>query len=491
MKKLNKLQIAGISTAAVVVIMLITASVFYHGRWYNGTIINGIDVSNCTFEESKERLEEAFEDYGIEILGRENGKLSIARQEIDFRLSIDENLKEIYDLQHEKYFLFQLFTKKEEDCGVSFSKEKLKDLIRASKLVKGSLDYEIVKPQNAYLKYSKSKGALEIVPEVYGNRLDVNELCQKIHQALTNLEHTVDLKAAGNDENAYKSPEIKQDSTELIEELNRYNQVINHWISWDMGEDTFETITPDMIYRWISFDGDKLTVRKKRVRNWIEKLSAKYNTVGATRKFKTHSGKKIEISGGDYGWILDSGKMTTQAVKAIKKLRKQEKIDTYLSNPSEENKQSLTDVLEPQYVLTGARKDYETFSEDWDPKNYIEVSLEEQKVYVWRKGKCVFTAKCITGKPVPERQTKTGTYYIKERMPAKTLVGEDYRTPVKYWTRIMWSGTGFHSATWQNWSKWTKNYYKYRGSHGCINLSLNDAAKIYELAESKEAVFIY
>ena len=116
------------------------------------------------------------------------------------------------------------------------------------------------------------------------------------------------------------------------------------------------------------------------------------------------------------------------------------------------------------YANTAFRKDYKNFINDWDPENYIEISIQEQKVYV---------------------------ILIKKQREAYTLTGADYSTPVTNWVRITWTGTGFHPATWQPWSRWTKDLYKTRGSHGCINLAVADAAKIYKMSKYREATFIH
>ncbi|MDD6588332.1 MAG: L,D-transpeptidase, partial [Anaerobutyricum hallii] len=73
----------------------------------------------------------------------------------------------------------------------------------------------------------------------------------------------------------------------------------------------------------------------------------------------------------------------------------------------------------------------------------------------------------------------------------RTLIGENYQTPVKYWVRITWTGTGFHAAPWQSWGSWSPSYYKSRGSHGCINLSMGSAAKMYSITKYGEIVFMH
>ena len=112
-------------------------------------------------------------------------------------------------------------------------------------------------------------------------------------------------------------------------------------------------------------------------------------------------------------------------------------------------------------------------------------------VYVFRKGKVAYSCKCISGLPVEGRSTPTGAYFIKEHNTHRVLKGDNYETPVDNWVRITWSGTGFHSAPWQRWSSWTKNYYKVRGSHGCLNLEPSVSKQIYDMVQYREAVFIH
>ena len=159
---------------------------------------------------------------------------------------------------------------------------------------------------------------------------------------------------------------------------------------------------------------------------------------------------------------------------------------------NEENKNALTANWEPEYSHTAYKKDYENYTDDWDTDNYSEVDLTEQKVYVYKDGKLAHECECVTGLVTdPERKTRTGCYYIKEKKEEYVLTGEDYSTPTKYWIRIMWTGTGYHYMNRSDWDKWSPELYKTKGSHGCINLKLEDAKKLYELITFYDAVFIH
>ena len=197
------------------------------------------------------------------------------------------------------------------------------------------------------------------------------------------------------------------------------------------------------------------------------------------------------MTGGDYGWQLTYDSMQKQLMNVLKKEIDPEKQKAYMENPDAEHQKALTTKKTPEYTNTAFQINTDDKTIDWDTQNFTEISLSAQKIYVWRKGKVVFTCKTISGRPVKDRQTRTGAYYIKQHERHRVLKGADYETPVDNWVRITWSGTGFHAAPWQPWSRWTKTLYQTRGSHGCLNLSVEDSNKIYELTKYREMVFIY
>ena len=74
---------------------------------------------------------------------------------------------------------------------------------------------------------------------------------------------------------------------------------------------------------------------------------------------------------------------------------------------------------------------------------------------------------------------------LKYKQTGATLRGEDYETFVNYWMPFD-GGIGMHDATWR--SKFGGDIYKTKGSHGCINLPLSVAKKIYEYVQPGEYV---
>lgn len=254
-----------------------------------------------------------------------------------------------------------------------------------------------------------------------------------------------------------------------------------------------ETLTPDTLKDCITVDTKNKTVKisQSKVEDWIEAFCLKYKTQGIARNFKTHDGRTIQVSGGDYGWRLDYDKIVNQVMAELKKAPDEKAAEAYMENPTNASAKALKTSLKPVYSHEGYRMDFDNLQNDWDTKNYSEVDLSAQQVFIYKDGKQVFSCKCITGKDEPDRITRTGVYDVKEKKLTKTLVGEDYEVPTKYWTRIMWTGTGYHYSSRNDWNRWSTTYYKTAGSHGCVNLTLSDAESVYNLTKIGDPVFIH
>jgi lipoprotein-anchoring transpeptidase ErfK/SrfK len=494
-KKPPKLIMAlGITLVAAILVIagvIFYQKVHYQNRWYQNTFINDVDVSGQTLEESRKKLLQVHDGYALTIKGREEGHLTIDGDTIDYQFDINSDFEKLFNEQHDQFHLFVSRNNYTLEYAISYDESKLSDLINQSDLVAGSESYPILKPQSATVSYDEAKQQYVCVDEILGNKIISNSLYQAVTDALKKAQSNLDITDSKKYPTIYKAPKITSDNEELQTALSLSNSAALRYIEWNMGEGVKEQITPTEISQWITYKNGKIKYDNEAIADWVENFCLKYKTVGKTRTIKSHNKKPVKIYGGDYGWQLDYEKTLAQAQKAIKLSIDKELTQNYVNDPSEENKKALTLKRKVIYANTAFRKDYKNYINDWDPENYIEISIKEQKVYVIRNGKVAFSCKCITGLPVEGRSTPTGAFFIKEHREAYTLTGADYKTPVTSWVRITWTGTGFHSATWQPWSRWTKDLYLSKGSHGCINLTVADAAKIYKMSKYREATFIH
>ncbi|MBS7125375.1 MAG: peptidoglycan binding domain-containing protein, partial [Coprobacillus sp.] len=78
--------------------------------------------------------------------------------------------------------------------------------------------------------------------------------------------------------------------------------------------------TPKDIKNWLVINDDAtVSIDQEKMSQWVEKFCLKYKTVGKTRKFKSHTGEVLEVSGGDYGWQIDYSQTVDQLYKVLSK----------------------------------------------------------------------------------------------------------------------------------------------------------------------------
>ncbi|WP_252233472.1 peptidoglycan binding domain-containing protein, partial [Clostridium sp. DSM 1985] len=65
---------------------------------------------------------------------------------------------------------------------------------------------------------------------------------------------------------------------------------------------------------WIMVDDDlNIIFDEKKIRHYVNEMANSYNTVAKTREFLTSMGTTAKVTGGNYGWIIN----TEEEVKAL------------------------------------------------------------------------------------------------------------------------------------------------------------------------------
>ena len=223
-------------------------------------------------------------------------------------------------------------------------------------------------------------------------------------------------------------------------------------------EDTedWRRLTPAGYYIW---DHD-------RVSEYLETLKNKYDTELGVVSFTTHKGVKMMISSQNCGWHMN--------------------IEMSRINLEEGADKGET-VVDPAWNSGCV---YSSKNDVGD--KYVEVSIEEQKVFLVEDGEIVFETDCVTGTD-GYTETTRGVFQVQGKASPTTLKDKDkngnsYEQPVEYW--IAFNGSqGMHDASWRG--EFGGEIYKSWGSHGCVNLPLESAKRIYEEVYLYYPVIVY
>ena len=112
-------------------------------------------------------------------------------------------------------------------------------------------------------------------------------------------------------------------------------------------------------------------------------------------------------------------------------------------------------------------------------EKWIEVSLDDQMLYAWEGGRLANQFLISSG--IDDNPTVTGLFRIWARTASQTMDGGDraagdyYNLPNVPWVQYFYHGYAFHGAYWHN-------NFGTPMSHGCVNLTIEDAQWLFNWA---------
>ena len=121
-------------------------------------------------------------------------------------------------------------------------------------------------------------------------------------------------------------------------------------------------------------------------------------------------------------------------------------------------------------------------------KNYIEVSIRLQHMWMFVNGEQYVSTPIVTGN-ANSMDTPRGFWHIQNKASPCTLSGAGYTSYVRYWMAFIGGSHGIHDASWR--SSFGGQIYRGNGSHGCINTPYNNVKKMYQKAYVGEPVVVY
>lgn len=450
----------------ILIIFLLTVSIvysvmslFFKDKFCFGTVINNVDCSGKTVEQTKELFLKNINNYTLTISQRNNKEEVIKSQEIGIKTDIGDSIEKIKNEQNPyKWGLYILKNDNNNvDFNISYDEEKLNEKLNTLECFNKE---KMISPINASVEYNENNKKFEIVKENDGTMVDIDKAKSEIINSIKNLIPNLNLE----EKNLYINAEIKADN----ENLKKSEEVMNNYalvkITYNFGDNT-EVVDHERIKDWIIInDNGEVSFDKSKVDDFVQYLAKTYNTFGITRNFKTsYDSHIITVSGGDYGWWLNKAAESDSLIKAIK--------------------DGKDIIKEPVYF----QKAFGYGSDDIG-NTYAEVNLGMQHMFFYKDGKKVLESDFVSGKPSTNHATPTGTYSVTYKETNAVLRGENYQTPVKYWMPFNMD-IGFHDASWQ--TSFGEKRYITHGSHGCINLPPDVAKELYSYISKGDPVIVY
>lgn len=436
----------------------------YRDKFFQGTTINHIKCDELTVEQAEELLRERVEDYSLQLEFREGVVEEIKGSDIDYRYVSDGSVKKLMDSQNPLLWIGGLFGEKEYEAGenISFDEEKLKDRIKKLESLDEDAQQE---PEDAYVTFKKKSFIIE--EEVYGTKLREDVLTDAVFQAVQNSENSLSAEEA----EAYVMPELTKESEQLKKEQEQLNKLVKVSVTYKL-PDGKKTLNGNKLRKWLDVDEDgnySMDEEKfrEKVTAYVKKLAEEVDTVGKERPFHTTSGLDVTVKGGSYGWKINQEKEVEALMENIKNQEVVARKPKYSSKELYEENNGLGNT-------------------------YIEVNLTEQHLYYYKDGKVEVDSPLVSGTMTRDRFTPPGVYFLTYKTTDRVLRGApgpdgnpSYEAHVNFWMPFN-GGIGLHDASWRG--SYGGTIYRYRGSHGCINLPYKAAKAIYGLIDKETPI---
>lgn len=441
----SKIKKGIITALGIFIVMYLGVSIFFVNHFYSGSQINGIDISLKTLDQAEKKISSVVDTYSLEINGRDGVKEKIIGKDIGLVCSQKDKIKEFKSRQSSFKWITSFFNKNQLkiDEMVTFDKELLKEKLNKSSLFNNK---EVVEPKDVTFEYSNN--AYKMIDEVNGNKIKKDVVYENVENAILKGKNTLDLDKA----NCYEKPKFTSKSKEVKEANDILNKYVSLKITYTFGNSK-EVVDGSTINKWLYLDENmKVQFNDKQIRRFVDSLAAKYNTYGKTRTFTTSVGKTVQVSGGNYGWIINKSEEMKNLVELIKA-----------------GKDTTKEAIYSQKAVSRDSNDI--------GNTYVEINLTKQHMWFYKNGSLVIDGDVVTGDVNKNFGTPAGTYRLNYKERKATLKGEDYNTPVDFWMPF-YNNIGIHDASWR--PEFGKNIYMTNGSHGCVNSPYNLANTIYD-----------
>lgn len=464
--KVKALWITG-GVLAVICLIYVAISVYFMSHFFVNTKINGKNFSGKTASDVEKYLQTNIKDYKLTILENEGRQDVISGSEIGLEYRAGTETEKLLKDQNGFAWPKAFFTENSRrvSVNVSYNEESLNQ--RISQL--SCLQTEQTPAENAKPEFDGNQYVIK--PEVYGNAVDKERLTEQVKVHITEFQPQLDMVET----KCYAKPKYVEDSKEVQEACDAMNKYVNASITYPMNEPV--VVDKARISQWLQVDGEmKVSLNTEAMKQWFTAFGDKYDTQGTTRTFTTPAGKSATVTGGTYGWSIDE--------------------DTELVNLQNSILNGEVVTREPAYYAGGTAAAHS--GQDWG-NTYAEVDMSAQHMWYVQNGQVVLETDVVTGEPIPSRITPEGVYSLMWKQRDATLVGDikpetgkpEYETDVAYWMQVTSSGVGFHDAIWQTAFGGTLYQIPGTGSHGCINMPLDQAGALFNMIEPGTPVIFH
>ncbi|MEB1808211.1 MAG: L,D-transpeptidase [Bacillaceae bacterium] len=438
--------------------LILTVMIYYQNTHFNSNItINGIEVSGLTADQALEKLQTSVLKNQIYV----GDQLILEGTDTEMAFT-ESDLPEIKETLRSQATFFPSSEAKTYFLLPSQTDEYRSEVLRTEfeqQLI--TMNDELTAPVNA--QAILEEGEIVISESIDGEQYDVYRLLD----AFDKQEYTSEIYL----EPLYLEP-IKEDNELVQKQVNKLQDFLQHTVEYKVEDQVHSLKASDLITSASVSEDMKIVINKHTIPKKVAEINDAQSTLGKDFTFKTHSGSVISVKGKGYGWALDVEKES----KLI--------LETFQNG---ETSISASNIYGNGWGGEGFG--YGVTANNGIGHTYAEVSIAQQRMWIYREGELVLTTHVVTGDRSKGQDTLPGVWYILFKRTPYTLTSDTYAIDVDYWAPFTNSGQGFHDADWRN--NWSGNAYHNQGSNGCVNVPPSVMKKVYDNLRVYDPVVIY
>ncbi|HDX9707068.1 TPA: L,D-transpeptidase family protein [Bacillus thuringiensis] len=446
-----------------IIVLLVGGLSYYQATHFNSNVtINDTKVGGMSADQAIQKLKTSRLANKVyvnqqQILDEKETKTELTEKDLSQVKKLLESQRTFFPSSKEKNY--SVLPEKADQ----YRSETMKKLVE-EKLV--SMNQELKAPQDAMAKLEQGK--VIISKSVEGKQYDITSLLKDYDKQ--KYKSKIHLKSV------HIKP-IKEDDPIVKKEERALQNLLQQSVEYKVQNEVYPLKAKDLIQNASMSKDMKVTIDESDIKKKINEINNAKSTLNKNFSFKTHSGSVISVKGQGYGWALGVEKETKQVQQAFEK---------------GEKSLSASNIYGNGWDNEGIG--YETTANNGIGDTYAEVSIADQKIWIYKDGKLAVTTNVVTGKHSTSEDTSAGVWYVLYKRSPYTLKGSavgkpNYSVKVDYWAPFTNSGQGFHDAGWR--ANWANNAYLTGGSGGCVNLPSGIAKTVYDNLRTYEPVIVY
>ena len=406
------------------------------------TTVYHTELGGMTEEQARDALREKAEDYTLTLSANGNDT-SLSAGELGLNFS--------EDALHQ--FCSDLKAGKKADGGniVTFA---------PGSAVESYCDDMTSYASDADVRFDSSTGRFEAISEHYGKGINRETVSNRVSDAIRDRDTWVDVSDA-----CYSwGPDVSAEDDRVknaMDEANRYLDVsLTYVCTPESGEEIDYSVSRSDVASFVRINDDyEVYVSRDAIEEFVSDMADECNLGDYSGDFLATGGFTVGYTVSYYGQSLDQYAVVEDMYDCI-------------VNGISGNREA------PYRENTG--RPY--------GGNYVEISLTDQYLWVYRDGDCVASTPIVSGCVADGNATPTGVYEVTDLDTDCYLTGPTWEDYVNYWIGF-YGNYGIHDASWRD--TFGGDEYIYNGSHGCANLPVGNAGAVYDNVYVGMKVILY